>query len=125
MSPARVEGMLTAEPELAQAMVYGDKRPHLVALVVPDPEFVKDWARANGKPRTLCELVTDDTFNKALHDVIDRVNDNLSVIERVRRLIVAPEPFTIENEMMTPTMKLRRHVIIKAYGEALDRLYAH
>jgi long-chain acyl-CoA synthetase len=124
LSPARVEGMLTAEPELAQAMVYGDKRPHLVALVVPDPGFVKDWARANGKPRALCELVTDDTFNKALHDVIDRVNDNLSVIERVRRLIVVPEPFTIENEMMTPTMKLRRHIIIKAYGEALDRLYA-
>ena len=125
LSPARVEGMLTAEPELAQAMVYGDKRPHLVAVVVPDPEFVKDWARANDKPQNLSELVGDTAFNKALHDVIDRVNDNLSVIERVRRLIVATEPFTIENEMMTPTMKLRRHVIVDAYGEALDRLYAH
>jgi len=117
--------MLTAEPELAQAMVYGDRRPHLVALVVPDPEFVKDWARANGKSHDIAALAKDEAFNKALHDVIDRVNKNLSVIERVRRLIVAPEPFTIENEMMTPTMKLRRHVIIGAYREALEQLYAH
>jgi long-chain acyl-CoA synthetase len=125
LSPARVEGMLTAEPELAQAMVYGDRRPHLVALVVPDPEFVKEWARANGKSPSVAVLANDDTFNKALHDVIERVNRNLSVIERIRHLIVAPEPFTIENEMMTPTMKLRRHVIIDVYGEALERLYVH
>jgi len=125
LSPARVEGMLTAEPELAQAMVYGDRRPHLVALVVPDPEFVKDWAHANGKSHDIAALAKDEAFKTALHDVIDRVNKNLSVIERVRRLIVAPEPFTIENEMMTPTMKLRRHVIIGAYREALEQLYAH
>ena len=125
LSPARVEGMLTAEPELAQAMVYGDRRPHLVALVVPDPEFVKDWAQTNGKPQRLCELASDAAFNRALLDVVNRVNANLSVIERVRRLIVAKEPFTIENEMMTPTMKLRRHVIIDAYGDALEQLYTH
>jgi len=125
LSPARVEGMMTAEPELAQAMVYGDRRPHLVALVVPDPEFVKDWARVNEKPHELRELADDPDFNKALHDVVDRINGNLSVVERVRRVIVAAEPFTIENEMLTPTMKLRRHVIIKSYGDALERLYAH
>ena len=48
VAPQRVEGMLTIEPEIAQAMVYGDKRPHLVALIVPDTDFANDWIKANG-----------------------------------------------------------------------------
>ncbi|MCG8544489.1 MAG: AMP-dependent synthetase/ligase, partial [Alphaproteobacteria bacterium] len=125
LSPARVEGMLTAEPELSQAMVYGDKRPHLVALLVPDPDFAADWSKQNGGDRDLAVLAKDAAFTKALQNVVDRVNADLSVIERVRRIIVAPEAFTIENEMMTPTLKLRRHVIKEKYGADLDKLYAH
>ena len=56
---------------------------------------------------------------------MDRVNDKLSVIERIRHIKIAPEAFTIENEMMTPTMKLRRHVVKEAYGEAWEQLYGH
>jgi long-chain acyl-CoA synthetase len=58
-----------------------------------------------------------------MNDAVERINANLSVIERVRRILVAPEPFTIENEMMTPTLKLRRHVITNRYRDALERLY--
>ena len=125
LSPSRVEGMLTVEAELAQAMVYGDQRPHLVALLVPDPDFVAEWSKRNGAANDLAVLAEDGDFRKALNDAVDRVNAKLSIIERVRRIIVAPEPFTIENEMMTPTMKLRRHVIKSKYGDALERLYGH
>jgi long-chain acyl-CoA synthetase len=52
VSPARIEGLLTLEPEIAQAMVLGDKRPNLVALLVPDEEFLRDWAKSQAKPRT-------------------------------------------------------------------------
>ena len=107
VSPQRIEGMLTLQPEIAQAMVYGDRRPHLVALIVPDPEI------ARHRP----------TFTQRLQRAVDRVNADLSVIERVRRFIVADEPFTIENEQLTPSMKIRRHVIARAYGERLDELY--
>jgi long-chain acyl-CoA synthetase len=55
---------------------------------------------------------------------VDRVNADLSVIERVRRFIVADAPFTIENEQLTPSLKIRRHVISKAYGDRLSALYA-
>ena len=55
VSPQRVEGFMTVEPEIAQAMVYGDKRPHLVALVVPDEEFARDWGRSRGKPVRVAE----------------------------------------------------------------------
>jgi long-chain acyl-CoA synthetase len=106
VSPQRIEGMLTLQPEILQAMVYGDRKPHIVALLVPDPEFAK-------KP----------DLQQRLQAAVDRVNGELSVIERVRRFILADEPFTIENEQMTPSLKIRRHVIGKVYGERLDALY--
>jgi long-chain acyl-CoA synthetase len=98
--------MLTLQPEIAQAMVYGDRRPHLVALIVPDPEV----ARA-------------PDLHARLQKAVDRVNADVSVIEKVRRFILADEGFTIENEQLTPSLKIRRHVISKVYGERLDTLY--
>ena len=106
VSPQRIEGMLTLQPEIAQAMVYGDRRPHLVALIVPDPEV----ARA-------------PDLHARLQKAVDRVNADVSVIEKVRRFILADEGFTIENEQLTPSLKIRRHVISKVYGERLDTLY--
>ena len=123
LSPARVEGILTTAPEIEQAMVFGDRRPHLVAVIVPNPDFLKDWSKRNGKKDDLADMANDDALQKELHDAVERINSNLSVIERVRRIIVAPEAFTIENEMMTPTMKLRRHVITARYRDSLEKLY--
>jgi long-chain acyl-CoA synthetase len=60
---------------------------------------------------------------KALSAAVDRVNGELSVIEKVRRFIVADEPFTVENQMLTPSIKIRRHVIKDVYGGRLDALY--
>jgi long-chain acyl-CoA synthetase len=123
VSPARVEGFLTLQREIQQAMVFGDKRPHLVALLVPDEEFVAQWCRGNGRPRDLAALREDAEFRAALAQVVDRVNANLSSLEKVRRFAVLDEPFSVDNGMMTPTMKIRRHKIKAAYGETLDGLY--
>jgi len=106
IAPQRVEGMLTLQPEIAQAMVYGDRKPHMVGLLVPDPEIA-------GKP----------DVQQRLSSAVDRVNADLSVIEKVRRFIVADAPFTVENEQLTPSMKIRRHVIKAAYGDRLEALY--
>jgi long-chain acyl-CoA synthetase len=106
VSPQRVEGMLTLQSEIAQAMVHGDRHPYLVGLLVPDPEIAD-------RPDML----------KRLSDAVDRVNKDVSVIEKVRRFIVADAPFSVENEMLTPSMKIRRHVIRELYGERLDALY--
>src|SRR3546814_3995329 len=102
--------MLTVEPEIGQGLVYGDRRPHLVALIVPDMDFAKAWARAQGKPADLPELATDPEFQKAIREAMDRVNGSLSAIERVRRFLIAEEPFSIENGMMTPTRSEERRV---------------
>jgi len=106
VSPQRVEGMLTLQPEILQAMVHGDRHPYLVGLLVPDPEYAKG-------PDVM----------KQLSAAVDRVNKDVSVIEKVRRFILADAPFTVENEMLTPSLKIRRHVIRKYYGERLDALY--
>ena len=123
ISPQRIEGFLDLQPEIAQSMVYGDKKPNITALVVPQPEFAADWAKANGKPYDMTSLVDDPDFRKAISAAVDRVNADMSVIERVRKFILTAEAFTIDNEMMTPSMKIRRHVIRDKYGAALEGLY--
>jgi long-chain acyl-CoA synthetase len=114
ISPARVEGYLTIEPEIAQAMVFGDRRPYLVAVLVPDADFAAGYTSAGP---------ADPAFTKAIGAAVGRVNQQLSPIERVRRFAIAAEPFTIANGQMTPTLKIKRHVIRDTYGAALDALY--
>ena len=121
VSPQKVEGMLTLQPEIGQAMVHGDRRPHLVGLLVPDAEWTREWAQARG--RKVERIEADGDYLAALRAAVDRVNDDLSVIERVRRFILADEPFTIDNSEMTPSMKIRRHVIRARYQDRLDALY--
>jgi long-chain acyl-CoA synthetase len=123
LSPQRVEGFLTLEPEISQAMVYGDKKPHIVALIVPDEEFAKEWAVETGNSNNLAEIIENEDFRRHVSEAVDRVNENLSVIERVRRFILTTEAFTVDNEMMTPTLKVRRHVITEKFGEDLEALF--
>ena len=122
ISPARVEGYLTLEPEIAQAMVFGDRRPYLVAVLVPEADFAA--AHAPGDPADdFRVLARDPAFARAIGAVVARVNRVLSPVERVRRFLIATEPFTVANGQMTPTLKIKRHVIGEAYGAALDALY--
>lgn len=123
VSPQRIEGFLTLEPEIAQAMVYGDRRPHLVGLIVPDADWLKIWATKNGKSHSLSVLADDGDLHRELDAAVSRVNGAMSNVERVRRFAVAPEPFAIENGQLTPTMKIRRHVISSEYRSVLDGLY--
>ena len=123
VSPARIEAFLTIQPEVAQAMVYGDKRTHLVALIVPDPEFVRSIpGRKKGNPSG-ASLQDDPAVRDAISAALDRANDELSNLEKVRRFLIADEAFSVENELMTPTLKVRRHKIAEIYGERLNGLY--
>ncbi len=106
IAPQRIEGMLTLQPEIAQAMVYGDRKPHLVTLIVPDPE-----------------IASLPDVHQRVSAAVDRVNADLSIIEKPRRFILADDPFTVENEQLTPSMKIRRHVLNDVYGDRLESLY--
>ena len=123
LSPQRVEGMLTLQPEIGQAMVYGDKHAHVVALLVPDEDFVREWQRGNGAGDDSASLAGNGDFMKALGEAVKRANADLSPTERVKRHIMAEAPFTVDNEQMTPTLKVRRHKVLEIYREALEALY--
>jgi long-chain acyl-CoA synthetase len=124
ISPQRVEGMLTLQDEIAQAMVYGDKRPYLVGVVVPEAEWALGWAREQGMPADLKKLAHEPEFHRAVMAAVDRVNSRLSLTEKVRRVIITEEPFSTNNQQLTPSMKIRRHVLKQVYAPRLDKLYS-
>ena len=123
VAPQRVEGVITLQPEIAQAIVYGDGRPHLVALVVPDYEFAKNFAKQHKLTPDLGELAQHKDFERVIGEAVARANEHLSVIERVRHFRLMPEPFTIEKGTMTPTLKLRRQMIYQVHKDLFESMY--
>ena len=123
VSPQRVEGVMILESAIAQAFIFGDKKPYLVALIVPDQDAVKAYAREIGKPPDFAEIAKEPGFRQQIGEAVKRANANLSAIERIRKFEVMTEPFSVENSMMTPTLKLRRPYIIERHGELLEGLY--
>lgn len=123
VAPQRVEGMLTLQPEILQAMVSGDKRPYIVGLIVPDPEWALEWAREQNVKYDFAALQDNPQFRAAVRAAVDRVNKDLSVVEKVRQFEFADEPFTIENGEMTPSMKIRRHMIRDRYTDRIGGMY--
>ena len=110
IAPGRVEALLTIEPEIEQVMVDGDKRPWLSAVIVPSEEL-----------RNIA--TSPDALYTMVGEAVDRANSRLSQLERVRRFLIADEPFTIDNGQMTATLKVRRHIVRDIYGDRLDELY--
>ena len=123
IAPQKIEGMLTLQPEILQAMVSGDKRPYIVGLIVPDPEWALEWARAQDMKYDFTALQANPQFRSAVRAALDRVNADVSVTEKVRQFEFADEPFSIENGEMTPSMKIRRHVIRERYAARVNGMY--
>ena len=123
ISPSRIEAKLDIEPEIAQSMLYGDYKNYLVAVIVPDKEQTLKWAEKNNKNVNISEIVNDELFIKNIREVVSRVNKNLSVIEQVKKFILIDHEFTIENNMMTPSMKVRRFKVKEIYSDKLESLY--
>jgi long-chain acyl-CoA synthetase len=125
VAPQRVEGVLALQPEIGQVIVYGDGQPHLVALIVPDAEFAKGYARRHKLPSDLDELVQHQDFERAIGEAVTRANESLSVIERVRHFRLMAAAFTVENGTMTPTLKLKRPLIYRLHKELFEGMYQH
>ena len=123
ISPTRIEEKLNIEPEIAQSMLYGNFKNYLVALIVPDKEHAMAWAIKKNKPEDLKLLIEDQDFIKMIKEVTSNVNAKLSIIEQIRKFILIDEEFTIENDMMTPTMKVKRFKIKSIFGDKLEKLY--
>jgi len=107
ISPTKIESLLIMEEGISQAMVFGDGEKYLVAIIVTDMDI------NDNKEKT-----------KAIIDTsIEKVNSSLSAIEKIKNYVLIDEEFTIDNEMMTPSMKVRRFKVIEKYKKELDNLY--
>lgn len=123
VAPQKVESTLLLEPEIAQAVVFGDARPHLVALIVPAKALLEAAAARLGVQVGSPELAGDEELRRTIEEAVARANAKLSAIERVRRIAILSEPFTVENGLLTPTLKLRRSRIVERHGGLLEALY--
>ena len=124
VSPARVESELSQQSAIHQIMVYGNKRPHLSAVIVPDEDFLDRWGEANNIAAVLASVHDNPSLKISIAKAVDQINKQLSPLEKVRKFVIAKEAFSIDNEMMTPTLKVRRHKVLEVYQDQLEALYA-
>ncbi len=101
ISPSKIENLLCLNEKIKQSFVYGDKKTYLVSLIVTDSE----------------------KNNREIQLYIENLNKNLSIIEKIKKFKLIYEEFTIENGMLTPTLKIKRKKILEKYKEDLEKLY--
>ncbi len=104
ISPIKIENDINKSDLIEQSLVYGDNKPYLVSLIVLSKEYTS---------------ITDEQIQQE----IDKINKNLSKIEKIKKFFTIKDQFTIENNMMTPTLKLKRYKIIKNYKTELEKLF--
>ena len=104
ISPIKIENDLNKLNFIEQSLVYGDNKPYLVSLIVLSKEY-------------------KNITNTQIQEEIDKINKNLSKIEKIKKFFIIKNQFTIENNMMTPTLKLKRYKIIKNYQKELEKLF--
>jgi long-chain acyl-CoA synthetase len=124
IAPAPLENDLKAGRFVSQAMVVGDRRPFLSALLVPNFEALAAWGAASGRHGKPAEWLDDAAVRALFQGEIDRVNARHERYEQIRAFALLPRELTLDAGELTPTMKLKRKVITQKHKEALDRLYA-
>ena len=124
ISPAQIENLLRAHPLIGQAVAIGDRRPYVTALIVLDEEVAPQWARTQGvSDPQLPALASDPVLLAEIQAAVDAANARLARPEQVKTFQVLPSAWTPESGELTPTLKLRRRVIVDRYGDRIDALY--
>jgi long-chain acyl-CoA synthetase len=124
IAPQALEAKLQSEPLLAQAVVIGDGRPYLTALLGLDTEAVAGWAHDRGKVASAESLVSDPDVLAEITRYVSRVNDLHAPIEQIKAWRILPAELTIAANELTPTLKVRRNVVNEHYAGLIDELYA-
>jgi long-chain acyl-CoA synthetase len=124
IAPAPIENALKSRRWISQAVVIGDRRQYLAALIVPDFEILKGWVASERIAGGLEEQLRHPRLRDLFQGEVDAVNRQLSRYEQIRVWELVPAEFTLEGGELTPTMKVKRRVINVKYKAILDRLYA-
>ena len=123
VAPQNIENLLKQSPWISQAMVHGDKRPYLVALVTLNPEAVDRFAKETGRTVAPEAFAADADLRARLQTEIDAANAKLSSFESIKKFAILPKDFTIEGGELTPTLKVKRKVVTEQHRSLLDRFY--
>ena len=120
MAPQKIENTLKLQKHISNAMVVGDQRKFLVAIISIDHEAFRDDGVSG---RTYEELAQDPKVFEIVDQEIHAVNKELASFESIKGFFIAPSDFTVENGQITPSLKLKKKVILKTYAKEIDALY--
>lgn len=123
IAPAPLEEQLTLSPYVAQVMVHGADRPYNVALVVPEFGALGEWAQNQGFGGDRATLLGDPRVEKLIGDELDKQSADWKGFERVRKFALLPEEFSTANDLLTPTLKIKRRNVVKRYEARIQSLY--
>jgi long-chain acyl-CoA synthetase len=123
VAPQPIENALKTDPFVAQAMVIGDRRNFISALVVPQPDVLLPWAEEQGFEGDLGELCANPAVYSHFEAIIDSKMASFSRYERVRKFTLVADEFSQEADELTPTLKLKRRVLLAKYAVIIDRMY--
>ncbi len=124
IAPQPVESRLKQSTLVENAVLIGDGRPFVVALLAPDPEGVAAWAREHGvDPSDLSTALAHPDLARRYVEVVEGVNAGLARFEQIKDFRVLPRAFTVDGGELTPTMKVRRRVVAEAYAEIIEVMY--
>jgi long-chain acyl-CoA synthetase len=126
VAPAVLEDRLRGNMLVSQCMVVGDGQPFIAALVTIDPESWPAWLKQTGKPETttIASMTTDPDLVAEIQKAVDEANKAVSNAEAIKKFTILPEDWTEEGGQLTPSMKLKRNVVMKEYSSEVDGLYA-
>lgn len=121
-----LEDQLRAHPLISQAMVVGDAKPFIGALITIDPEAIEGWKQRNSKAdtATVADLTTDPDLIAEVDAAVKQANLAVSHAESIRKFQILPVDFTEATGELTPTMKVKRNVVAEKFADAIEAIYA-
>jgi len=125
ISPAQLEDQLRSHPLVSQCVVIGDQKPFVAAILTLDPEMLGTWLKNNGLPElSVTEAAKHERVRAELQTVVDRANESVSRAESIRAFEVIDSDFTEENGYLTPSLKLKRNVVVKDLAPVIEKIYS-
>jgi long-chain acyl-CoA synthetase len=124
VAPQNIENDLKTSRYVSQALVVGDRRPYVAALITLDEAEIERWAEGHGADADMASLVRDQRVRQLVQEIVDETNRERSRYEQVKRFALLPRDFTMEHGEVTPTLKLRRRAVIEHFEDEIEELYA-
>lgn len=124
MAPQNIENLLKNDKFVSQAFIFGDRRKYLAALLTLAPEEIVKWAAQNGIGETdPAVLAKNPRVEGMIRARVDEINGKLATFEQIKKFAILSSDFSQETGELTPTLKVKRKVVIQKYGRILDALY--